>query len=163
VTDAVELAVIARALAEPAAEHRHDRELELVERVLRKRTARCLAYDALEARHELAQRRGVEVGVVACAALALLRLERALEALAGHAEHYAAEHLDEAAIRVGREALVALESREPFERRVVQAEVENGVHHAGHRELRARAHAHEQRRRRVAEALARLALERRER
>ena len=50
--------------------------------------------------------------------------------------------------------------REPGDGVVVEAEVEDRVHHPRHRDGRARAHGDEQRVVRVAEVLARLALER---
>ena len=68
--------------------------------------------------------------------------------------HDVAEHLHEAAVGVPGEALVAGRLREPLDRVVVQAEVEDGVHHARHRLAGAGAHRHEQRVLRVAEALA---------
>ena len=60
-------------------------------------------------------------------------------------EHYAAEHLDQAAIGVVGEARIVAALGQAFDRLVIQAEVEDGVHHAGHGELRARAHADQQR------------------
>jgi hypothetical protein len=74
-----------------------------------------------------------------------------LERLAVDAEHDAAVHGDEAAVRVVGEALVARRVGEALDALVVEAEVEDGVHHAGHRELGARANADEQRVVRVAE------------
>src|SRR5690606_23549176 len=59
-------------------------------------------------------------------------------------EHSLAEHLDETAIRVPGEALVASEFREAVDRRVVDAHVEDGFHHSWHRELCARADRHEE-------------------
>ena len=97
---------------------------------------------------------------MACTGAVLRDLERLVEALARHAEHDPAEHLDEAPIRVPAEALVVRERDQPLQRRVVEAEIEDGVHHPRHRKLRARAHAHEQRILGGAEALVALALER---
>ena len=51
-------------------------------------------------------------------------------------EHDLREHLDEAAVAVPREALVARLGDEALDRDVVEAEVEHGVHHARHRERR---------------------------
>ncbi len=81
----------------------------------------------------------------------------------GHVEHDLAEHLHEAAVRVEREALVLRLLRQPVHRRVVHPEVEDRVHHPGHRERRAGAHGDEQRVALVAELLAHLGLERLER
>ena len=62
-----------------------------------------------------------------------------------HTHHHVAIHLHEAAIRVPGEAAIFCCSGEPLGRRVVEAQVENRVHHAGHRIARARADRNEQR------------------
>jgi hypothetical protein len=54
---------------------------------------------------------------------------------------------------------VAAEARERFDGCVVQAEIEDRIHHAGHRDASAAAHRDQQRVRQVAEALAGAALE----
>ena len=60
-------------------------------------------------------------------------------------EHGLAEHLDQPAVGVEGEALVAGLGGQPAHRLVVEADVEDGLHHAGHRELRPRAHRDQQR------------------
>jgi hypothetical protein len=87
-------------------------------------------------------------------------LERVLEGVGGHIHHDLAEHLDEPPVRVAREPqVVAGLGGEPGDRRLVQPEVQDRVHHARHRELRAGAHAHEERVMRIAEALVHRGLE----
>ena len=49
-----------------------------------------------------------------------------------YAEHHVAVHLDEAAVEVEGEAAVAGAARDAVSDGLVQAEVEDGVHHAGH-------------------------------
>ena len=78
-------------------------------------------------------------------------LERLVEAVTWKLEDDARVHLDEATIRVERESFVAGLFGEPGDGGVVQSEVEHGVHHSGHRDLRPGADRHEQRVRRVAE------------
>ena len=78
------------------------------------------------------------------------------------AVHDLAVHLDQAAVGVVGEARVAGRRSQALDRDVVEAEVEDRVHHPRHRDRRARAHRDEQRIGRVAEALARLLLERRD-
>ena len=87
------------------------------------------------------------------------RLEGLLEELAVDAQHGLAEHLDQAAVGVPREALVAGLRGEPGDGLVGEADVEDGVHHAGHRELRAGAYGYQQRVVGLAELLAHLLLE----
>ena len=72
--------------------------------------------------------------------------------LAVDVEHDAPVHRDEPAVRVVREPLVVGLLGEPSTESSLRPEVEDGVHHPGHRELGARAHAHEQRIAGVAEA-----------
>ena len=108
----------------------------------------------------VAQVVGVEVEVVR-GALGLLRLlERLGEVLALDVQHRGAEHLHEAAVGVPGEARVAGLGGEALDRRVVEADVEDGLHHPGHRELGAGADGHQQRVVGLAELLAHRLLER---
>ena len=77
-----------------------------------------------------------------------------------HAEDDVAVHLDEAAIAVPREAGIAGLGGERLDGLVVEAEVEDRVHHPGHRVAGAGADRHQQRVLQVAELLAGLLLER---
>ena len=69
-----------------------------------------------------------------------------------------AEHVDQAAIAVVGEPGIPGLLGQPLDRRIRESEVENRVHHAGHRECRAGADADQKRIGRVSEFLARLAL-----
>ena len=89
----------------------------------------------------------------------LVLLDLLLEGVWLGVEHDLGEHLHEAAIGVVAEALVATEGDQPLHRLVVEAEVEHGIHHARHGELRAGADGDEQRILGVAELLARLLLD----
>ena len=137
--------------AVPRLEHGLDRAAELQARALRERLAGGLLHDRQVGLAEGLEHRGREVGVVRGAGLLLGGLERVLEEGAVDAEHDAPVHRDEAAVRVVREALVAGDRGEALHALVVEAEVEDRVHHARHRELGARAHRHQQRVVRVAE------------
>ena len=81
-------------------------------------------------------------------------LELVLEQLAVDVEHDLAEHLHEPPVRVVREPLVPGLLGQAADRAVVEAEVEDGVHHPRHRDGRAGANGDEQRIALVAEALA---------
>src|ERR1700754_5096675 len=76
------------------------------------------------------------------------------------AHHYLAEESREAAVCVEREAQVARLRGETLNGLLVEAEVEDGVNHARHREGRARADGDEERIFGVAELLAGLRLDR---
>ena len=76
---------------------------------------------------------------------ALQGVEMLVEDLAPHPEDHAREHRDEAAVAVPREALVARARRQPVDGAVVQPEIEDRLHHAGHGDPRAGAHGDQQR------------------
>ena len=119
----------------------------------------CSRTMSRNSRRELLEVLGVEVGVGRDASSLLGRLEGVVERSPGHVEHDSPEHLDEPAVRVPREALVLGEGDQAVERLLVQAEVQDGVHHPGHRELGARPDTHEERVVRVTEGLAGLDLD----
>ena len=100
------------------------------------------------------QRLGVELVVELHLALLLLAVEDVFELLLGNVENHVAEHLDEAAIGVIGKARIVAELGQRFDGLVVEAEVENRVHHAGHGELCAGADADQQRIVAAAELLA---------
>ena len=74
-----------------------------------------------------------------------------------------AEHLDEPPVAVARELLVAGRAREARDGDVVEPDVEDRVHHPRHRDRRSRADGDEERVVGIAEALAGLLLEPRDR
>ena len=160
--DALLAAVDDRALGVPRLEDRAHGEVHLLARVLRERAAGLLDDDVLERLDELAQILGVEVEVVGGVLRVLGRVEGVLEVLAVDAEHGLAEHLDQPAVGVEGEPLVARLRRQPTYRLVVEADVEDGLHHSRHRELGAGADRDEQRVVGLAELLAHRLLERRE-
>jgi hypothetical protein len=155
----VQAAVGDGALARPGVEHGADREAQLLLGILRERLVRVLLVALLELLGQRLQVVRVELRVVRDPALLLGLLDRLLEGLAGHPAGDVAEHLHEAPVGVPREAVVLRLLGEPLDRLVVEAEVEHGVEHPGHRLARARAHGDQQRVVRVAEPLARLLLE----
>jgi hypothetical protein len=125
-------------LAQPGVEHREDRLAQLLVRVLRE------VVERLELAGEPAQRRRIELRVFRDAEPRLRGGDGRLEACRRHPAHHRAEHLREASVGVPDEALVRGGARQSLRRRVVEAEVEDRLEHAGHRLARARAHRHEQ-------------------
>ena len=144
----------------PRVEDRPVGAAQLLPRVLREARADLLLVDALERGDQLLQVVGAEVDVVRHPAGGLEVGERALEPVRVDAVDDLAVHLDQPTVGVVGEARVAGRGRLALDGDVVQAEVEDRVHHPGHRDLRARAHRDEQRVGGVAEALARPLLER---
>ncbi len=122
--------------------------------VLREWLAPLLFDQALILGHQRAEVVGLELGVERVAAIFLGDVERFLERPMIEAEHHVGIHLDEAAIAVPREARVARHGGEALDRRIVEAEVEDGIHHPGHRHARAAANADQQRIGGVTELLA---------
>ena len=144
VRDALLPAVEPRAVGVPRREHGHDREVELLVRVLRERLARAVEDDRLVDADEVLQRLHRQFDVGGDLEVDLLLLERVLEVVAVQAEDGLAEHLDEAPIGVPREVLVVGVPGEPVDALVVESDVEDRLHHARHREAGARSHGHEQ-------------------
>jgi hypothetical protein len=162
VRDRVGAAVHLRAWRLPRVEDRPHGPAQLLARVRRELAAGRLAVDPLVRPDQLAEVVGIQVDVLAHAAGALEVGQRLLEPVRVDPVHDLAVHLDQAPVRVVGEARVARAPREPLHGLVVQPQVQDRVHHPGHRDGGARAHGDEQRVAGVAEALAGPALERRE-
>ena len=129
----------------PAPEDGLDGPAELRRRVLGEGRAGVALDDLLVGVHQVAQELGRHLGVRGGAGQLLGRVEEGVELLAGQLEHDAPVHGDEAAVGVEGEALVAGLLGQALDRVVVEPEVQDGVHHAGHGELGAGAHRDEQR------------------
>ena len=145
VRDALAAPVQPRAVGVPRVEDRLDRHVELLARVLRELAAGLLDDDLLERLHEHAQvlRGQVDVGRGAHRGLALVQRRR--EQVPVDPEHGLAEHLDEPPVGVPGEPLVAGELGQPLHGRVVEPDVQDRLHHPGHRELRPGADRDQQR------------------
>ncbi len=152
--DVVELAILDRARIHPGGEDGADRAPELVARVLREVAAKRLLHDVLVLADEDLPVLGAEIGVEMQALALLVILERLLEMPVIDVEHDVGIHRDEAAIAVPGEAGIARGLGHRLDGDVVQAEIEDRVHHARHRGAGARAHRDEQRIGGVAEGLA---------
>ena len=166
--DLVLVAVHDRAVVVPAPEDGADRALELLHRVLGEGLAGPALHEVLVALDELLQVLLGELRVLGDADLALEAVHHLLKRLVVvlvlllDAHHDVAVHLDEAAIAVPREAAVRRGLLQRLDGHVVEAEVEDRVHHARHRVAGAGAHRDEQRVAAVAELLLDLALDRAE-
>ena len=174
VGDLLAVAVVVGALAEPGGEDGLDGQVQLLVRVVREVAADRVLDDLLVLGDELLEVVDREVRVLGVLAVLLLGgLEGLVEAVVlddgailalGDArrdgQHDPAEHRDEAAVGVPAEALVAALGNEALQGRLVEAQVEDGVHHARHGELGAGADGDEERVLRIAEALARSAARR---
>jgi hypothetical protein len=137
----------------PRVEDGPHRALELDAWVLGEVMTSARAVDLLEPIDELAQVLRLELDVVANPFRLLHRRDRLLELVRVHSVHDVPVHLDQPTVGVPREARVAGRAREAVGRLVVQAEVEDRLHHPRHRDGRARADRDEKGVVRVAEAL----------
>ncbi len=146
--DVVHAAVDVRARVVPRAEHGLDRLDELLLRVGREIRALLLLVVFLEALHQQLHVLDAQVDVVDDALGFLDLVDDDLEGLLRNLHHDVGEHLDEAAVGIVDEALelrVGIPGDQASRDGVVDAEVQDGVHHAGHRRARAGADGDEQR------------------
>ena len=120
----------------------------------------CSLHDGLEPADDVLEVLGVEVEVEVGALLGLDLVEGVLEQLAVDVEDGLAEHLDQPPVGVPGEPLAAGLLGEALHRLVVEADVEDGLHHPGHGGRGPGADRHQQRVGRVAERLAHGLLER---
>ena len=149
-----------RARRVPRVEDRANGARQLLARVLGEVVAGLVQIDPLVRLDQTVEVVVRELDVLLRAALGLQVRERLLEAVPVDPVDDLAVHLDQAPVGVVGEARVAGPRREPRERVVVQAEVQDRVHHPGHRDRGPGADRDEQRVVGVAEALAGLLLQR---
>ena len=145
VVDVVDAAIVLGAVVLPGAEHGVSRHHELLVRILREVALGVLLYDLLVFGNDFLQSLGVEIGVELGLLLFLLGIEHFLERRLLYIEHDIAKHLNQPAVGVGRKARIVAALGQRFHALIVQAEIENRIHHARHGKLRAGAHAHQQR------------------
>ena len=147
------------AVGVPRVEDGADGQVELLARLLGERPAGFLLDDRLVGLDQLLEVLDPEVGVGGRAAVLLEVVEGVAEQLALDAQHRAAEHVQQPPVGVVREAGVVAARRQTLDRLVVETDVEDGLHHPGHRGGRPRAHRHQQRVAGRAEAAAHRLLE----
>ena len=159
VADPLAHAVGDRPGAVPASEDRFDGAAQLLDRVLREGLAGLLLDHRLVLGAQLLEGGGRQVGVTGHPGSFLGGFERVLEQGPVDVQHDSAVHRDEPAVGVVGEALVVGGRGEALDALVVESEVEDGVHHPGHRELGPGAHADEQRVGGIAETASHLLLQ----
>ena len=138
----------------PAAEDGLDGLHELFAGILREFGAFFLQIQRFVALDDLFQVFRVQIGVHLGVVLLFDVVEDFVEHRLFHFHHDVRKHLDEAAVAVERETFVVRELRQADDGFVVEAEVENGVHHARHGGARAGTDGDKERIGRIAEFLA---------
>ena len=144
VRDLLAAAVDVGALGVPGAEDGLGGHVQLGAGVLREVDARVLLDDGLVLLHQLLEGVHGELVVHGDAPRILLGLQGVGEVVAVDVQDGLTEHLDEAAVGVPGEALVGAGGGQALDGDVVEADVEDGLHHAGHGELGAASHRDEQ-------------------
>ena len=135
VGDAGRFSIVVGSLAPPGLEDRLDGQPQLLVGVGRERGRGPPRDRLLEGGDDGPQVLGGQLGVGLHTTAGPPVPQHRFEGLVVDTEHHAPEHLDQATIGVEHEALVARRRHHPGDHPVVQADVEDRVHHAGHREL----------------------------
>ena len=153
-----DFAVADGALALPRAEDRADGIPQLLVGVFGELAVEPLGDLGLELGDQFAQVFGAQFAVECNSTGVFFRVEQGLERVCfffvfgPQAHDHVAVHLHEAAIHVVAKARVARLFDKPLDDRVVEAEIEHGLHHARHGHSGARAHGEQERVDRVAKA-----------
>ena len=143
--DVVHAAIVDGAGVVPAAEDRLDGAHELLLGILGEVGADLRLVFGLELLGELFEVVGVEFGVLLDALLRLHLVDELLEVLLADFHDDVGIHLNETTVAVVCETAVVGLDRESLHHFVVETEVEDGVHHAGHGSAGAGTHGNEQR------------------
>ncbi len=141
-------------LTVPGVENRADGRIQLFPGVLREIPPGPVPDYRLEGLGQNPQVGFVEIEVARGRPCLLRRVQSLVEQFAVHAEDRRGEHRQQAAVGVPGEALRTGLLGQTGNRGVGQTDVEDGVHHPRHRELRARPHRDQQRVVRLPQALA---------
>ena len=145
VVDVIDAPIGLGALVLPAPEDGVAGRDQLHQRILRKILAGLFFHQLFILGDDFLERIGLELVVELDLCGGLHAIENVLELLLGNVEDHVAEHLDEAAVGVIGKAGIIAAPGERLDGLVVEAEVEDGVHHAGHGELGAGTDRDEQR------------------
>ena len=118
---------------------------QLFVRILREVALGVLFDDFLVFLDDFLQGLGIQVGVELGFFLFLLGVEYVVKLFLLNIQNDVAEHLDEAAIGIGGEASIVAARGQRVDALVIEAEIEDRVHHARHGKLCARTHTYQQR------------------
>ncbi len=114
--------------------------MQLLVNIGRKWLSRLALGNLLEFDNQLFEIGGRDLSIALDSGLLFVLLDQLFKVPGVRVQHNFAEHLDKAAVGIVGEALVTRQCHQTLYRFVIYAQVQHGVHHAGHRELGARAH-----------------------
>ncbi len=154
IRDFIHTAVNIGARVVPGTENSLDGFHELDLRIAREVLALFLAVERLEAADKLLHVLGGQLDILLDALLLLDLVDDLLKLRLRQLHDDVGEHLDEAAVGVVSETRVVGKFGKALDNGVVKAQIEDGVHHAGHGSARARTHGDEQRVGRIGKLLA---------
>ena len=129
----------------PRVEDRPDCQVELLTRVLRKISTGMDSDDRLVRRHQRLQRSHGELLILVHSLGQQLLPQSLGEVLRVNPQHGGAKHLQQPAIGVPSEARVCRHRRQALHGVIIETDVEDRLHHAGHGELRAGSDCKQQR------------------
>ena len=141
VVDIIDTAIVLGSVVLPGAENGVARHDELIMRILREVALDMLLNDFLVFFDNFLQCFGIETGIKLYLFLFLLGVEDFVEGRLWNLQHHVAEHLDQTAVGIIGKARVVAAFRQGLDAVIVQAEIENRIHHARHGKLRTRANA----------------------
>ena len=130
--DIVEFAVCFGARGQPALEDGGDGLFQLFQGILREGSFGVFLDDVFVLLDEFEEVLFFEVGIEVDVVLSFEVVERGFELVVRNLEDDVSEHVDESSVGIECESAVVAFLSESFERAVVEPEVEDGIHHAGH-------------------------------
>ena len=129
----------------PRAKHRANRPPELVVHILGERFAQLGLHEFFVLGDDVFPVVTGHFGVQGVAGVGFVFFQEVFEAEHFDPQHHIGVHLNEAAIGIIGKARIVAAGGQPFDRYIVETQIKDGVHHAGHRGAPARADRDQQR------------------
>ncbi len=116
----------------PGVKNRLHSHFQLFKWLLREGFFNFFIYDFFICFHQTCQLLSIQFGVQLDAGPFFQLAERSLKVMMGNSQNHIAKHLDKAAVTVKGKPAVARNFSKGFNSGVVEAKIEDGVHHPGH-------------------------------
>ena len=151
--NAIDATIVNRATAHPGIEDRGNRHAQLFVWIFGNGVL-LGENDLLFGGDDFAQLFGFQIRIASTLCLRFEAIHHAFELFVRDAHHDFAEQRSEATVGIERKAQVTGLLGQPLNRLFIETEVQNRIHHSGHRKRRAGSHRDQQRVLRIAELLA---------